>query len=180
MHRIGLSVIAAILIAPAPAMAQGAEVAFGGVKQDPTLPVEVTADALSVNQKDGFAVFKGNVVAVQGEMRMTAAEVRVEYTEGGSGIETLHATGGVTLVSPTDAAEAREATYTVATGGVVMTGNVLLTQGQNAISGERLVLNLTDSTGRMEGRVQTVFVPASQAPGVDAMPGAPQGGKDKN
>lgn len=176
MQKIRLLLIAFLLMLPSFARAQGAEVAFGGIRQDPTLPVEVTADSLSVNQKDGFALFTGNVVAVQGEMRMTAAEVRVEYTEGGSGIETLHASGGVTLVSPTDAAEAREATYTVATGGVVMTGNVLLTQGKNAISGQRLVMNLTDGTGRMEGRVQTVFVPAEQTPEAEA----PRTGKVKN
>jgi lipopolysaccharide export system protein LptA len=149
-----------VTVAP-PAEAQGARIDFGGMRQDTSLPVEVTADQLSVDQTNGSATFSGNVVVGQGEMRMSAAEVRVEYTEGGGGIDRLHATGGVTLANATDAAEAREAVYTIASGEVVMTGDVLLTQGQSAISGQRLVINLTAGTGVMEGRVQTVFQPGS-------------------
>jgi lipopolysaccharide export system protein LptA len=46
-----------------------------------------------------------------------------------------------------------------------MTGSVLLTQGRNAIAGERLVLDLKAGTGVMEGRVKTVFTPGSAATG---------------
>lgn len=159
--RLPVMTVLALWLAAAPALAQGTQVAFGGVKQDPTLPVEVTADSLQVNQSDGTAVFTGNVLAVQGEMRLTAAKVRVEYAEGGGAIERLHATGGVTLVNATDAAESAEAVYTLASGNVVMTGNVLLTQGPNAIAGEKLVLDLTNGTGVMEGRVKTVFQPGT-------------------
>lgn len=150
---------AVLLALPVPALAQGAKVAFGGLKQDTSLPVEITADSLEVNQTDGEATFSGNVLVGQGDMRLSAARIRVEYDDGGKGIKTLHATGGVTIVNATDAAEAQEAVYTIASGNVVMTGNVLLTQGPNAISGERLVLNLRDGTGVMEGRVKTVFTP---------------------
>ena len=150
---------AVLLALPVPALAQGAKVAFGGLKQDTSLPVEITADSLEVNQTDGEATFSGNVLVGQGDMRLSAARIRVEYEDGGEGIKTLHATGGVTIVNATDAAEAQEAVYTIASGNVVMTGNVLLTQGPNAISGERLVLNLRDGTGVMEGRVKTVFTP---------------------
>ena len=148
-----------LLALPVPAVAQGAKVAFGGLKQDTTQPVEITADALEVNQTDGHATFTGNVLVGQGEMRLSAARIEVEYEEGGKGIKTLHASGGVTIANATDAAEAAEAVYTIASGNVVMTGNVLLTQGANAISGERLVLDLQAGTGVMEGRVKTVFTP---------------------
>jgi lipopolysaccharide export system protein LptA len=154
-----LAGLALLLALPVPALAQGAKVAFGGLKQDTSLPVEITADALEVNQTDGQATFTGNVLVGQGEMRLSAAKIEVEYDDGGKGIKTLHATGGVTIVNATDAAEAAEALYTIASGNVVMTGNVLLTQGPNAISGERLVLDLRDGTGVMEGRVKTVFTP---------------------
>jgi lipopolysaccharide export system protein LptA len=150
-------------LGPAAAQAQGAEVEFGGLRQDASLPVEVSADSLTVNQTDGSALFEGNVIAVQGDLRLTAGSVQVRYSAGGGAIDTLTATGGVTLVSATDAAEAREAVYSVQTGSVVMTGDVLLTQGNNAISGQKLVLDLTAGTGRMEGRVQTVFTPGQAA-----------------
>ena len=54
------------------AQAQGTEIAFGTVQQDTSLPVEVSADALSVSQNDGSALFTGNVIIGQGEMRLSA------------------------------------------------------------------------------------------------------------
>ena len=149
----------ALGMATLPAGAQQANIAFGGMKQDTSLPVTLDADTLAINNADGTALFTGNVVVSQGEMRLTAGEVRVEYTPDGGGIKTLHATGGVTLINTGDAAEAKEAVYTIDTGNVVMTGDVLLTQGANAISGQKLVINLKGGTGVMEGRVQTVFSP---------------------
>lgn len=159
--RAALFLLIALWCPPTMAVAQGSVVAFAGIQQDTSQPVEVTADSLTVNQTEGTAVFEGNVIAVQGTLRLAAARVTVTYVEGGTGIEELHATGGVTLVSDQDAAEADEAVYTIASGDVVMTGNVLLTQGPNTIAGQRLVLDLEAGTGRMEGRVQTVFTPGS-------------------
>ena len=142
-----------------PAAAQQADIRFGGLQQDTSLPVEVTSESLSVDQATGAALFTGNVLVSQGEMRLTAGTIRVEYAEGGAGISRLVASDGVTLVSPTDAAEASEAVYTIDSGLVVMTGNVLLTQGQAAISGQSLTVNLTDGTGTMTGGVKTIFTP---------------------
>jgi len=108
-------------------------------------------------------VFDGNVLVVQGELRMTAARVEVAYGDSGQGIRHLNATGGVTLITAAEAAESREATYEVASGALVMTGAVLLTQGQATIAGERLVADLRAGTGQMEGRVRTVFQPGTKS-----------------
>jgi lipopolysaccharide export system protein LptA len=143
----------------APARAQEATIAFGGLKQDTSLPVEIEADSLTVNNADGTAVFTGNVLVGQGEMRLSAGSVRVEYGTDGKTINRLFASGGVTLANQSEAAEAQEAIYTIGSGEVVMTGSVLLTQGQTALSGQKLVINLQSGTGTMEGRVQTTFVP---------------------
>ena len=154
-----IAVLALLALFPAMGLAQGASVAFGGLKQDTTLPVEVSADQLAVNQADGTAMFTGNVLVGQGEMRLSAGRVKVEYTADGNGISKLFASEGVTLINATDAAEAREAIYTIDSGNVVMTGDVLLTQGGNALSGQKLVIDLKAGTGVMEGRVQSVFQP---------------------
>lgn len=152
-------VLLMILAAPAASWGEGTNLSFGGLKADTRLPVEVTAENLSVDQANGNAVFSGKVLVKQGEMRLEAATIRVEYSEGQKDINRLHATGGVLLVNATDAAEAREAVYTIATGEVVMTGDVLMTQGQIAIRGQKLVIDLKSGTGRMEGGVTTTFVP---------------------
>lgn len=53
------------------------------------------------------------------------------------------------LVNAKEAAEAEKAVYTIDLGQVVMTGNVLLTQGDSTISGS-LTVDLRDGTGRIE------------------------------
>lgn len=141
------------------AAAQEARIAFGDLAQDTTLPVEVTAETFAVNNADGTAVFSGNVVVTQGEMKLSAAEVRVAYNQDQTAIDQLIASGGVTIVNLADAAEAREAVYTIDTGLIVLTGDVLLTQGPSAMAGQKLTVNLKDGTGVMEGRVTTTFVP---------------------
>jgi lipopolysaccharide export system protein LptA len=139
------------------AFAQGTEVAFGTVQQDTSLPVEVTADALSVSQKDGSALFTGSVVIGQGDMRLSAPRVLVFYTEDQSGVERLEATGGVTLVNGEQAAEAERADYRVNEGTIRMSGNVLLTQGANTLVSDAMDVDLENGTARMNGRVRTVF-----------------------
>ncbi|WP_415183473.1 lipopolysaccharide transport periplasmic protein LptA [Phaeovulum sp.] len=151
----------ALIVVPLGAAAQ--QINFGGIRADTTAPVEVTADSLGVNQADGSATFTGNVVVGQGEMRLSAATVRIEYgADGQSRIERLFASGGVTLVNATEAAEAREAVYTIASGQIVLTGDVLLTQGQNVMSGEKLTVDLKTGTGAMDGRVRTILQPGGK------------------
>ena len=159
-----VSIFVSILMTAGAAMAQSANIALGTAAFDRTQQVEVSADELSVDQSNGQAVFAGNVLVVQGEVRMSAARVAVEYAQDGgaaNGISRLRATGGVTFVTATDAVEASEATYSVENGTVQLSGDVILTQGQNAISGERLVVDLNSGQGRMEGRVRTIFTPSS-------------------
>ncbi|MEX0367851.1 MAG: LptA/OstA family protein [Ruegeria sp.] len=139
------------------ALAQETNVAFGAIKADPTLPVEVTADSLDVNQEDGSAEFKGNVLVGQGEMRLSAQRVLVIYNEENSGIDRMEATGDVVLVNGPDAAQAQRADYTIESGVIVMTGDVLLTQGENALSSNKMTVNLITGTAQMVGRVKTIL-----------------------
>ena len=143
------------------ALAQGAQIAFGDTEQNANLPVEVTADNLSVNQADNTAVFTGNVLIGQGEMRLSAPRVLVVYLEDQSGIERMQASGGVTLVSGEDAAEAQTAEYNIETGLIEMQGDVLLVQGVNALTADRMFVDTKAGTARMSGRVKTVLQPES-------------------
>ncbi|WP_297771559.1 lipopolysaccharide transport periplasmic protein LptA [uncultured Roseovarius sp.] len=143
------------------AIAQGAQVAFGNTQQDRNLPVEVTSDNLNVNQNDNTAVFTGNVVIAQGAMRLAAPRVLVVYLADQSGIESLEASGGVTLVSGEDAAEATRADYNISTGMIELQGDVLLVQGANAITGETMLVDTSAGTAQVSGRVKTILQPGS-------------------
>ena len=153
-----LIILVLSLLMPAAVSAQNT-VAFGTIAQDTSLPVEVTAENLSVDQEKGTAIFTGDVVIVQGEMRLAAPWVLVVYSEDQSKVMRLEAKNGVTLVSGPDAAEAERADYSIESGVVVMRGNVLLTQGKNALTANEMTVNLTDGTAQMGGRVKTILQP---------------------
>lgn len=156
-----IACVFALFVTAQSAPAQGAQIAFGGLKQDTSLPVEIEADQLAVDQATGIATFTGNVLIGQGEMRLSASKVLVEYAAATSDtagkIARLVASGGVTMVNGGEAAEAQNAEYTIDSGQIVMTGNVILTQGQNALSSSRLVVDLKSGTGVMDGRVKSIL-----------------------
>lgn len=130
---------------------------LGGVSADPSAPVEVSAESLSVDQDTGKAVFSGNVVVGQGTLRLSAARVEIVYGESSGEIDSLTATGGVTFVTETEAAEAQNADYDIASGLLVLTGDVLLTQGASAISADRMRVELESGNAELTGNVRTVF-----------------------
>jgi len=132
-------------------------IALGGLTVDTTAAIEVIADSLSVDQDTGIAIFDGNVMIGQGDLRITAGRVEVVYGTDTSQIARLVATNGVTFVTATEAAEAQEADYDITTGTLVLSGEVLLTQGSSAVSAGRMRINVADGTATMDGRVRTVL-----------------------
>ncbi|MBW7921874.1 MAG: LptA/OstA family protein [Rubellimicrobium sp.] len=134
-----------------------AQIALGGLSVDAGAPVEVTADALSVDQNTRSAVFDGNVTISQGDMRIAAGRVEVGYSDATGEIARLALSGGVTFVTATEEAEAQAADYDLTTGTLVLSGDVLLSQGANALSARVMRVNLRDGTAVMEGGVRTVF-----------------------
>lgn len=155
MYRAISIAFAAFMTLSAPAFAQS--VAFGTARPDPNAPVSVEADSLAVNQEDGTATFTGNVVITQGDMLLSAASVLVVYQENSQKIASLKASGGVTMASGPDAAEAQKADYNIETGIVLLTGQVLLTQGENVITGDKITINLETGTAQAGGRVRTTL-----------------------
>lgn len=142
---------------------------FGGFKHDNTQPIEITSDALEVQQANNLAIFTGEVIAGQGTLRLTADRVEVFYDRGDTTGETgaikrLRAEGNVLLSNGAETARGSWGEYDVVAGLMRMGGDVILTQGDNAINGQSLLINLNDGTGRVEssggGRVKSVFNPS--------------------
>ena len=63
----------------------------------------------------------------------------------------------MTLVNGAEAAEAERAVYSIDDATIIMSGGVILTQGRNALSADRLIVDLNRGTGRLEGRVKTIL-----------------------
>ena len=149
-------------------------------------PIKIDADRLDVFDKEGKAIFKGNVVAVQGETTMRCTTLTVFYerqssqaAQGSGGqkaqpaaagspndaVKQIDCAGPVTVVSKDQVATSDNATFDRAAKKVVLTGNAALSQCQNVTRGERIVYDLTTGVANVEtapgGRVKALFVPGS-------------------
>jgi len=123
---------------------------------DTSAPIEIAADALDVLQVDQVAIFSGDVDAIQGDLRLQASELRVHYSSGegtGGEISRLNANGNVHISSAQETARGDWAIYNVLEEEVTMGGNVVLTQGENVIQGDRLTIDLASGVSRIEGGV---------------------------
>lgn len=159
MLSAGLLIVALLVAMPMRAQAQ--EVALGAEPTQPGTPLEITADFLRVDQAAGESIFTGNVIAGQGDMRLTADEVRVYafMTEGGrpSGIERIEAYGNVILVTSAEAAEADRAIFYPDRNYVDMMGDAILVQGANVLAGDHIVVDMRTGLGRADGRVRSII-----------------------
>ncbi|GAW33339.1 LPS-assembly protein LptD [Roseovarius sp. A-2] len=145
---------------------RGTRLAFGSIKVSADMPLEVVSDTLSMDQNVDIAIFSGSVVVDHGELQLKAGTVQVEYgnaEEGGAanGIIRVIAEGDVLMQSPDETAEGDRAVYTIATSEIVVTGDVVVTQGINRVTGERMIVDLEAGTAVMVGRVRTFIDPGA-------------------
>jgi len=154
IFRFFLVLVASVLASIAVAQTS---LTFGPLAQDTDAPIEIEADELAISQADNSATFSGNVVIKQGEMSLSAPLVTVVYNPETSDIDALIASGGVTLVSGEEAAEAEMAEYSVTDGIIVMKGDVLLALGLSSLAAEEMTVNLNDGSALLTGRVRTVL-----------------------
>ncbi|NVJ93967.1 MAG: lipopolysaccharide transport periplasmic protein LptA [Marivivens sp.] len=144
-----------LLLAP-PAIAQ-TNIALDGFSADATTPVEIASESLTVNRESGSAVFTGDVVIAQGKLRLSADSVEVIYLEASGDISRLLAEGHVIFVTENDAAQSDQAEYNLTDRRLVMTGNVILTQGASTIASDRMTVNLETGEAQLDGRVRTTL-----------------------
>jgi len=144
-----------LLLAP-PAIAQ-TNIALDGFSADATAPVEIASESLTVNRESGSAVFTGDVVIAQGKLRLSAESVEVIYLEASGDISRLLAEGHVIFVTENDAAQSDQAEYNLTDRRLIMTGNVMLTQGASTIASDRMTVNLDTGEAQLDGRVRTTL-----------------------
>ena len=106
---------------------------------------------------------RGRAELTQGDNRIRAD--RVEGTISGGDLSRVEASGNVYFVTPEQTIRGDRAVYTPANDTIVLTGDVILTQGQNVLTGSRLTYNVRTETARIEaggqGRIRGVFYPSS-------------------
>jgi lipopolysaccharide export system protein LptA len=125
-------------------------------------PVDVTADRIEVQDRADRALFVGNVHATQAELTLETQRLTVAYSSkpgatggnsaaGGVQIHRLDAAGGVVVHSPSEMAQGDFGIYDLDRKLITIIGNVRLTQKQNVVTGQRLVINLDNGRAVIDG-----------------------------
>ena len=182
-----------------PQNGKGPPNALQGFSQNRDQPVHIEAATLVVKDKEKMATFSGDVKVVQGDTTMKSKSLIVFYegdaegdktgtaakappktmqaaTPGPGGeekIKRLEAHGNVIVIQKDQTATGELGIFDMKTNTVTLTNNVIMTQGQNVLRGDKLIVDLTTGVSRVEtgssGRVQGLFIPGGGGP---AMPGS--------
>jgi lipopolysaccharide export system protein LptA len=137
-------------------------------------PVQIEAATLEVHDKTKTATFSGNVQVVQGDTTMRCRSLVVFYgqevgigestgeatasagkspsggTKGAQNIRRIEARGGVTVLTKDQSASGDLGIYDLKTKTITLSGNVVVSQGQNVIHGERVVVDTETGNARVE------------------------------
>ncbi|MGE5365987.1 MAG: LptA/OstA family protein [Betaproteobacteria bacterium] len=166
-------------------------------------PVQIEAATLEVHDKSKTATFSGNVQVVQGDTTMrcrslvvfygqevgigesggeattgTAAKSPLGGTKGAQNIRRIEARGGVTVLTKDQSASGDLGIYDLKTKTITLSGNVVVSQGQNVIHGERVVVDTETGNARVESGGSGAGTSAGSGGRVRALiqPGKGQGG----
>ena len=150
-------------------------------------PIDVESDNYDYRQQERVSIYTGNVVAVQGQARLRAPKLTVYYAppdpnapkpppgvapaQAGD-IERLEAEGPVHYTTPTERALGDHGTYVADSDTITLTGNVVVVQGKNVGTGDKLVIEqktghsvLTSNPGQgTPHRVRTILYPNQANP----------------
>lgn len=175
-------VLATVVLVGAGAVAeQGWPNALNGFSSSRDKPVRIQAASLEVREKEKVATFSGDVHVMQGDTDMRCNVLVVYYEEGaskGTGPKTaqpglgdssqirrMEARGNVVITQKDQIATSDRGDFDMHNNAVTLSGNVMVTNGQDVMSGERLVVNLTNGNYKMEsgGRpVDVLVMPRSE------------------
>lgn len=136
-----------------------------GLHYESSKPIQVNADTFLADLNAETGTYRGNVVVVQGEIKLHADEVRVIAPDGKA--RRMEAHGHVVVDSPSGSAIGDAGVYDVVARVIHLTGHVVLTKNQNVMRGSALDVQMATGEARLTAvsatgqpaRVQAVIVP---------------------
>jgi len=163
--------------------------ALQGFSKNRGQPVKIQAATLEVRDKDKIATFTGDVCVVQGDTEMRSKVMVVFYEEepgkpampaaqpgpgGQQQIRRMEAKGGVVVTQKDQTAVGDTAEFEMQSNTVTLTGNVVVTQGQDVVQGHKLIVDLTTGVSKFDGgRVNALFNTGRDSQTKGQAPGQP-------
>ena len=201
-HAKSRAVVWGSILAVSAALAAGA--AHAQLSQNKG-PIDASADVVTVRDSEHLAIYKGRVEVLQDQDRLRTDLLNIYYKQapkaagpsnapapnapasnapGANEIDHMEAIGNVYLVAPSYVAKGDKAVYTASDDTIVVTGDVVLTRGEDVGRGSRLVINIATGNSTLEGggasptgRPRTIIYPkqAQQQASKPAPQKTPQG-----
>jgi lipopolysaccharide export system protein LptA len=180
--------IVSLAAAPASAQAPGK---FTGLKVQGDQPIAIESDQLDVDDAKALATFTGNVAVSQGETLIKTSKLLVYYVKapaadakapdatkpaaakgalpgGNNQIDRIEASGKVYIKSTDQVATAETANFDMKTQLAVLTGDVVLSQGENVARGPKLTVHMDTGIAQFSGggggRIKMLMAPDQKAP----------------
>ena len=119
-----------------------------------TSPIDATADDIA--NKAGVTILSGQVDVRQGQTRILADTMKIYGGAAGAAaangsISRIEADGNFYYITPEQELRGNQGVYTKDTETFTVTGDVILLQGENVVSGDSLFYNLTTQEARVLG-----------------------------
>jgi lipopolysaccharide export system protein LptA len=162
--------------------ASGPPNALQGFSQNRDKPIKINAATLEVRDKEKTATFAGDVHLVQGDTMLTSKTLVVFYDDDSATksantpgaatvaqpkqqIRRAEAKGGVIVKQKDQTATGDNGVFDMRANTVTLLGNVVISQCQNVVRGDRLTVDMTTGVSRVEGgRVQALIQPGGPKP----------------
>ena len=135
-------------------------------------PIDITANTAEVQGSKCLAIWRGSAEALQAKARLRADTISVySHPKGTSAggqpdcgsTDRIVAEGHVYYVTADQRARADRAVYSASEDQIVMTGDVVVVQGQNVSRGNKLTIKVSTRQAVMDapsgGRVRAVIYP---------------------
>ncbi len=140
-------------------------------------PIDITADQQEAFQGEQRIVYSGHVQAIQGQDRLRTPRLTIFYTKRAPGapapppgsagadvgkVKRMEAEGPVFFNNADQNATGDHGVYVAADDTITLTGHVVLTQGKDVSTGDRLVIQQKTHhaqlyTGSSSPRIRSVF-----------------------
>lgn len=147
--------------------------ALQGFSQNRDKPIQIDAARLEVRDKDKVATFfgdsKGDVKVIQGDVTMRSRVLVVFYEQddasksgtktaktaspgpgGNSQVKRLEAKGNVIVTQKDQTVTGEKGVFDMKTNTVTMSGNVVMTQADNVVAGDKLIVDMTTGVSKVE------------------------------
>jgi lipopolysaccharide export system protein LptA len=141
-------------------------------------PINVSSDNFVGDLATKVGTYVGNVLVIQGDMRMRADTMKVNVNQGKP--TRIEAMGKVVVTAPNGTATGDNGVYELGPRTITMTGHVVLTKEKDVMRGTKLVMDMNTNLahlyaqGMPGNRVQGLFIPPPQQQNSKTT-----GGKDK-